>query len=67
MKILTVVGTFVAGLLIVVLLGFEGRHLADIADWIAMISAVLAAIGLACAAYLEIATHAKTSEGSAKY
>jgi len=65
-KILTAVGTFVLGVLLVVLLAFEGRHLADIADWIAMTGAVLAVVGLACAAYLEIQGHAETSEGRMK-
>jgi pseudouridine synthase len=44
-----------------VMLAFEGRHLADVADWIAMISALLAAVGLICSAYLELQTHPKTS------
>lgn len=64
---MTMVGTLVVGVLLVVLLVFEGRRLADIADWIAMASALLAAIGLACAAYLEAQTSAKGTEGGAKY
>ena len=56
----------VVGLLLVFLLVFEGRHLADIADWLAMIAALLGVVGLACAAYLEIRTNARANEGHVK-
>lgn len=64
---MTMVGAFVVGVLLVVMLVFEGRHLAEIADWMAMISGLLAAIGLACAIYLEAHTNPKGTEGGARY
>jgi hypothetical protein len=64
---MTMIGTFVVGVLLIILLVFEGRHLADIADWIAMSSALLAAVGLACAAYLEAQASPKGTEGGARY
>lgn len=64
---MTMVGAFVVGVLLVVMLVFEGRHLAEIADWMAIISALLAAIGLACAIYLEAQTSPKGTAGGARY